>query len=66
MTSPDDTPTLDDVMQTTESAPRDRQEHGKASPRQNDDALQHRADQERQMVGSDDAPLDAEEHSATE
>jgi hypothetical protein len=65
MSSPD--PTLDDVITPEESAPRDRQEHGGASPRPNDDALQHRAEQERQAVGSDDAaPGGAEEHAAAE
>ncbi len=67
MTAPDDQPNLDDVMETQESAPRDRQAHGKAYPRPNDDALQHRTEQERQMVGSDDAdPAGADEHSATD
>ena len=65
MTDPE--PTLDDVITPEESAPRDRQEHGKASPRPDDDALQHRTEQERQAVGSDDAaPGGAEEHTAAE
>ena len=65
MTDPE--PTLDDVITPAESAPRDRQEHGKASPRPNADELQHRTEQERQAVGSDDAaPGGAEEHAATE
>jgi hypothetical protein len=51
MTSPHDRPTLDDVMETEESAPRDRQQHGKAHPRPNDEALQHRTELERQAVG---------------
>jgi hypothetical protein len=55
MTAPHDRPDLDDVIEPTESAPHDRQEHGKASPRPNDDVLQHRTEQERQAVGSDDA-----------
>ena len=60
-------PTLDDVITPEESAPRDRREHGKASARPNDEALQHRTEQERQAVDSDDAaPGGAEEHSATE
>jgi hypothetical protein len=60
-------PNLDDVMTPEESAPRDRREHGKASPRPNDDALQHRTEQERQAVESDDAaPGGAEEHAATD
>ena len=67
MSAPDDGPTLDDVMDTEESAPRDRQAQGKADPRPDDDALQHRTEQERQAVGSDDAaPGGAEEHSATD
>ena len=67
MSAPDDGPTLDDVMDTEESAPRDRQAHGKADPRPDDDALQHRTEEERQAVGSDDAaPGGAEEHSATD
>jgi hypothetical protein len=62
-----DRPDLDDVMETTESAPRDRSQHGGGYDRPNDDALQHRTEQERQMVDSDDAdPAGAEEHSATE
>jgi hypothetical protein len=62
-----DRPTLDDVMETTESAPRDRQEHGKADPRPDDETLQHRTEQERQLVDSDDAdPAGAERHAATD
>ena len=65
MTDPE--PTLDDVMETEEAAPRDQQAHGKTSPRPNDDALQHRTEQERQAVGSDDAdPTGGVEHSATD
>ena len=66
MTTPD-RPTLDDVMDTEESAPRDRSEHAKGYDRPNDDMLQHRTEQERQAVGSDDAdPAGAEEHNATD
>jgi hypothetical protein len=66
MTSPHDEPTLDDVMPTTESAPRDRAEHAK-DPHLSDEALEHRTEQERQAVGSDDAnPAGAEEHAATD
>jgi hypothetical protein len=66
MTTPD-RPTLDDVMDTEESAPRDRSEHAKGYDRPDDDLLQHRTEQERQAVGSDDAdPAGAEEHSATD
>jgi hypothetical protein len=67
VTSPDDRPTLDDVIIPEESAPKDRQAHGKADPRPNDDALQHRTEQERQAVGSDDASITgAEDHQATD
>jgi hypothetical protein len=66
MTTPD-RPTLDDVMDTEESAPHDRSQHAKGYDRPDDEQLQHRTEQERQMVGSDDAdPAGAEEHSATE
>jgi hypothetical protein len=66
MTTPD-RPTLDDVMDTEESAPHDRSEHAKGYDRPDDDALQHRTEQERQAVGSDDADrAGAERHSATE
>jgi hypothetical protein len=62
-----DRPNLDDVMETTESAPRDRQEHAGGYARPNDEELQHRTEQERQAVGSDDAaPGGAEEHAATD
>jgi len=65
MTNPE--PNLDDVITPEESAPRDRHEHGKASPRPSDEELEHRTDQERQAVGSDDAaPGGAEEHAAAE
>ena len=67
MSTSDDTPNLDDVMDTEESAPRDRSQHAKGYDRPDDDMLQHRTEQERQLVGSDDAdPAGAEEHSATE
>ncbi|SDX60539.1 hypothetical protein SAMN05661080_00549 [Modestobacter sp. DSM 44400] len=63
MTTPDE-PTLDDVMTPTESAPRDRSEHAK-DPHLSEGALEHRTEQERQAVGSDDAnPAGAEEHAA--
>lgn len=45
------TPTLDDVIEPTESAPRDRQAHAKAPARLNDDDLEHRTEQERVAVG---------------
>jgi len=66
MTTPD-RPSLDDVMEPEESAPHDRSQHAKGYDRPDDDALAHRTEQERQMVGSDDAdPAGAEEHSATD
>lgn len=66
MTTPDE-PTLDDVMDTEESAPHDRSQHGKGYDRPDDDLLQHRTEQERQAVGSDDAdPAGAEPHAATD
>jgi hypothetical protein len=62
-----DRPTLDDVMEATENAPRDRSQHGGGYDRPNDDALQHRTEQERQAVDSDDAdPAGADLHSATD
>ena len=61
MTTPD-RPSLDDVMETEESAPHDRSQHAKGYDRPDDDALAHRTEQERQMVGSDDAdPAGADE-----
>ena len=67
MSEPTDRPTLDDVMDTEESAPRDRHEHAGGYARPNDEALEHRTEQERQAVGSEDAsPAGAEEHSATD
>src|SRR3954453_15520201 len=64
MTAPD-TPNLGDVMATEESAPRDQSQHAKGYDRPDDEALQHRTEQERQLVGSDDAdPAGAEEPDA--
>ena len=66
MTSPHDEPTLDDVIIPEEPAPRDRTEHAK-DPHLSDEALEHRTEQERQAVGSDDAaPAGADEHAATD
>ncbi|HZY77110.1 MAG TPA: hypothetical protein VFE40_12390 [Jatrophihabitantaceae bacterium] len=53
MTEPDE-PTLDDVIEPTESAPRDRQEHAKAPAKPNDDELAHRTEQERIAAGLED------------
>lgn len=58
-------PTLDDVIEPEEAAPRDRQEHGKMPPRPNDEELQHRTEQERVEVGLEDYDPD-EVPSATE
>ena len=66
MSTPD-RPTLDDVMEPQESAPRDHSQHAKGYDRPDDDVLEHRTEQERQLVGSDDAdPAGAEEHAAAE
>ena len=66
MSTPDE-PTLDDVIDPQESAPRDRSQHAGGYDRPNDDALQHRTEQERQAVGSDDAdPAGDQIHSATD
>ncbi len=66
MTSPHDEPTLDDVIIPEEPAPRDRTEHAK-DPHLSDEVLEHRTEQERQAVGSDDAaPAGAQEHAATD
>lgn len=65
MTSPDQ-PDLDDVMVPEENVTRDRTQHAK-DPHPDDEVLQHRTEQERQAVGSDDAdPLGAERHPATD
>jgi hypothetical protein len=62
-----DRPNLDDVMETTESAPRDRQEHAGGYARPNDEELQHSTEHERQLVDADDAdPAGADVHSATD
>jgi hypothetical protein len=66
MTGPRDTPDLDDVMEPEEHPTRDRTQHAK-DPHPDDEVLEHRTEQERQAVGSDDAdPAGAELHSATD
>jgi len=66
MTGPQDRPTLDDVMDTEEHPTRDRTQHAK-DPHPSDEVLEHRTEQERQAVGSDDAdPAGAEELAATD
>jgi hypothetical protein len=54
-----DEPTLDDVLEPTEHAPRDRHEHAKAPAHLNDDALASRTEHERVEVGIDDYDPDA-------
>ena len=53
MSEPDES-TLDGVIEPTEQAPRDRQEHAKAPAKPNDDELAHRAEQERIAAGLED------------
>jgi hypothetical protein len=61
-----DGPNLDDVIQPEENVTRDRTQHAK-DPHPSDEVLEHRTEQERQAVGSDDAdPAGAEEHAATD
>jgi hypothetical protein len=47
-------PNLDDVIQPTENAPRDRSGHGKQPPRLNDEELERRTEHERVELGLDD------------
>jgi hypothetical protein len=58
MTDAHDTPTLDDVMQTTEQAIPNHHEHAKASPHPDDDALAERVEEERGAVGIEDVATD--------
>jgi hypothetical protein len=44
-------PNLDEVIQPSENAPRDRSGHGKQPPRLNDDELEHRTEHERVEAG---------------
>ena len=65
MTEANDRPTLDDVMVPEENVSPDRTQH--ANPHPCDVVLEHRTEQERQAVGSDDAdPAGADEHAATD
>lgn len=65
MTSPDQ-PDLDDVLLTEENVTRDRTQHAK-DPHPDDEVLEHRTEQERQAVGSDDAdPAGGIRHAATD
>lgn len=50
MTEPNE-PNLDDVIEPTENAPRDRAEHGKAPDRYPDEELEHRTEHERVQAG---------------
>ena len=54
MTEPHDTPDLDDVIDPTESVPKDRREHGKSPDRVDDDYLEYRTEQERIAAGVED------------
>lgn len=66
MTGPNDRPTLEDVIEPEESVTRDRTQHAK-DPHPSDEVLEHRTEQERQAVGSDDAdPAGAVRHPATD
>jgi hypothetical protein len=47
-------PPFEDVLPSTEQAPRDRREHGKASDRLNDDELTRRTHKERIDAGVED------------
>ena len=60
-----DEPTLDDVMEPTETAPRDREFHGKSPDRGLDEELEHRVEHERVQAGVDDY-VEEDVHSATE
>ena len=54
MTTPEhDTPTLTDVIEPTEQATPDHHEHGKTSPRPNDDYLEARTEHEREEITED-------------
>ena len=53
-------------MEPQEHPTRDRTQHAK-DPHPSDEVLEHRTEQERQAVGSDDAdPAGADLHSATD
>ncbi len=66
MTSPQDGPSLDDVLLPEENVTRDRTQHAK-DPHPSDEVLEHRTEQERQAVDSDDAdPAGGERHPATD
>jgi hypothetical protein len=54
MTMPHDEPSLDDVLVPEERAVPHHREHGKASPRPDDNELEERTEIERREVGLDD------------
>lgn len=58
MTEAHDSPTLDDVMETTEQAFPDRHEHARANPRPDDDTLEARVEEEREAVRIEEADPD--------
>lgn len=45
-----DAPTLDDVMEPTETAVPDHRQHAKADPRPDDDDLERRTEHERRLT----------------
>jgi hypothetical protein len=61
MTMPHDEPSLDDVLEPEERVVPHHREHGKASPRPDDDELEERTEFERREVG-----LDAEDGKPTD
>jgi hypothetical protein len=66
VTEHQDRPSLDDVIEPQEHPTQDRTQHAK-DPHPSDEVLEHRTEQERQAVGSDDAaPGGADEHAATD
>ena len=66
MTSPQDGPSLDDVILPEENVTRDRTQHAK-DPHPSDEVLEHRTELERQAVDSDDAdPAGGIRHAATD
>jgi hypothetical protein len=61
MTMPHDEPSLDDVLEPEERAVPDHREHGKASPRPDDDELEERTEFERREIGLSDGGENPEE-----
>jgi hypothetical protein len=57
MTNDHDRPTLDDVMETTETATPHHRDHGKMPKHVDDDDLERRTEEERREVGLDETKL---------